>query len=126
MLMMLLLRVVCCILGIGGLLHLKDWWSGLLSFGHHFSYHVNAAKTWLVVKQGYLAQAQRIFDGTGIQITSAGQPYLGAPLSSGISLQTIRRITYLSGLKFYLICHHLLLHNPMLHLLFLCMAFCSN
>ena len=66
----------------GGLLHLRDWWSGLLSFGRHFGYHVNAAKTWLVVKQGYLAQARRIFDGTGIQITSAGRPYLGAPLGS--------------------------------------------
>ena len=66
----------------GGLLHLRDWWSGLLSFGRHFGYHVNAAKTWLVVKQGYLAQARHIFDGTGIQITSAGRPYLGAPLGS--------------------------------------------
>ena len=28
-----------------GLLHLRDCWSGLLSFGHHFGYHVNAAKT---------------------------------------------------------------------------------
>ena len=39
----------------GSLLHLKDWWSGLLLFGHHFGYHVNAAKTWLVVKQEHLA-----------------------------------------------------------------------
>ena len=39
-------------------------------------------QTWLVVKQEYLALAQRIFDGTGIQITSAGQPYLGAPIGS--------------------------------------------
>ena len=66
----------------GGLLHLRDWWSGLLSFNRHFGYHVNAAKTWLIVKQGYLVQAQHIFNGTGIQITSAGQPYLGAPLGS--------------------------------------------
>ena len=41
----------------GSLLHLKDWWSGLLSFGYHFGYHVNAAKTWLVVKQEFLASA---------------------------------------------------------------------
>ena len=27
------------------LLHLKDWWFELLLFGHHFGYHVNAAKT---------------------------------------------------------------------------------
>ena len=80
--MLLLLGVVCCILGIGGLLHLRDWWSGLLSFVRHFGYHVNAAKTWLIVKQGYLAQTQCIFDCTGIQTTSAGRPYLGAPLGS--------------------------------------------
>ena len=61
---------------------LKDWWSELLSFGHHFGYHVNAAKTWLVAKQEHLVPAQRIFNGTGIQITSAGRPYLGAPLGS--------------------------------------------
>ena len=66
----------------GSLLQLKDWWSELLSFGHHFGYHVNAAKTWLVVKQEHLVSAQRIFNGTGIQITSAGRPYLGAPLGS--------------------------------------------
>ena len=66
----------------GSLLQLRDWWSELLSFGHHFGYHVNAAKTWLVVKQEHLVHAQRIFNGTGIQITSAGRPYLGAPLGS--------------------------------------------
>ena len=66
----------------GSLLQLKDWWSGLLSFSRHFGYHVNAAKTWLVVKEEYLASAQRIFDGSGIQITSAGRPYLGAAIGS--------------------------------------------
>ena len=64
------------------LLQLKDWWSGLLSFGRHFGYHVNIAKTWLVVKKEYLASAQRIFDSSGIQITSAGRPYLGAAIGS--------------------------------------------
>ena len=66
----------------GSLLQLKDWWSGLLSFSRHFGYHVNAAKTWLVVKEEYLASAQRVFDGSGIQITSAGRPYLGAAIGS--------------------------------------------
>ena len=108
------------------LLHLRDWWSGLPSFGRHFGYHINAAKTWLVVTQGYLAQAQCIFDGTGIQIMSAGRPYLGAPLGLRTSSQTIHRIAYLSGFKVYLFCLHLLLRNSMLHLQFLCMAFCTN
>jgi len=66
----------------GSLLQLKDWWFGLLSFGHHFDYHINTAKTWLVVKQEYLASAQHIFDDTGIQIMSASWPYLGVPLGS--------------------------------------------
>ena len=65
----------------GSLLQLKDWWSRLLSFGHHFGY-VNVVKTWLGVKPEFLVPAQRIFDGTGIQITSAGRPYLGVPLGS--------------------------------------------
>ena len=63
-------------------MQLRDWWSELLSFGRHFGYHVNAAKIWLVIKPEHLALAQHICDGTGIQITSAGRPYLGAPLGS--------------------------------------------
>ena len=66
----------------GSLLHHKDWWFELMSFGRHFGYQVNAAKTWLVVKQEYLVPAQRIFDSTGIHITPAGWPSLGAPLGS--------------------------------------------
>ena len=106
----------------GSLLQLKDWWSGLLSSDHHFGYHVNAAKTWLVIKQEYLAPVQRIFDGTGIQITSAGQPYLGCLLVLKISSQTTHRITFLSGFKVYHSCHQSLLHNLMLHMQFLRMA----
>ena len=64
----------------GSLLQLKDWWSGLLSFGCHFGYYVNAAKTWLVAKEEYLASAQRIFNDSGIQIASAGRPYLASDL----------------------------------------------
>ena len=66
-------KVLCLITYVHLFKRLLKWIHGL---------HVNAAKTWLVVKQGYLAQAQRIFDGTGIQIMSAGRPYLGAPLGS--------------------------------------------
>ena len=63
-------------------MQLRDWWSELLSFGRHLGYHVNAAKIWLVIKPEHLALAQHICDCTGIQITSAGRPYLGAPLGS--------------------------------------------
>ena len=42
----------------GSLLQFRDWWSGLLSFAHHFSYHVNVAKIWLVVKEECLVSAR--------------------------------------------------------------------
>ena len=47
----------------GSLLQLKDWWSGLLSFGRHFGYHVNAAKTlniWLQLSVSSMVQAFRL------------------------------------------------------------------
>ena len=48
--MILLLGVVCFILRTSGL-------GCCHYFGCHFGYHVNAAKTWLVVKQKCLASA---------------------------------------------------------------------
>ena len=67
----------------GGNLHqLKKWWNELNTFGGSFGYNVNAAKSWLVVKEGLLERAQHLFAGTGIQITTAGHPYLGAALGS--------------------------------------------
>ena len=68
----------------GSLLQFWNWWSGLLSSAHHFGYHVNVAKTWLVVREECLVSAQHIFSDSGIEITSAGQPYLGAALGSSI------------------------------------------
>ena len=68
----------------GSLLQFRNWWSGLLSSAHHFGYHVNVAKTWLVVREECLVSAQHIFSDSGIEITSAGQPYLGAALGSSI------------------------------------------
>ena len=67
----------------GGHLHqLNKWWNELNTFGGSFGYNVNAAKSWLVVKEGLLERAQHLFAGTGIQITTAGRPYLGAALGS--------------------------------------------
>ena len=73
--MMLLLGVLYSSSRIGGL-------------GCFYSVATNAVKTWLVVKEEYLASAQRIFDGSGIQITSAGWPYLGAAIQDYIRSYT--------------------------------------
>ena len=54
----------------------KAVWAGRLG------YYPNAAKTWLIVKSPFLSGAQRIFDGTGVQVTVEGKHHLGAALGS--------------------------------------------
>ena len=65
----------------GGLLRqIRIWWSSLCTLGPQFGYYPNPAKTWLVVKSQFLADARMIFSGTGVQITNEGRPYLGAAI----------------------------------------------
>ena len=45
-----------------------------------YCYYVNNSKTWLVVKEEFLARADILFQGTGIQITCKGKNYLGSTL----------------------------------------------
>ena len=54
----------------------------LCSSGRPNVYNVNALKTWLLVKDRVYDDAKQLFVGTGIQMTSAGRAYLGAPLGS--------------------------------------------
>ena len=67
---------------VGVLLALKEWWDMLLKLGPGLGYFPNAAKTWLVVKPQHEAEAIKIFKGTGVQITTEGQSYLGAAIGS--------------------------------------------
>ena len=62
----------------GRLSELKTWWNKLCSFSCHFGYNINAAKSWLNVKEKSVQSAQKLLAGTEIQITSVGCPYLGA------------------------------------------------
>ena len=66
----------------GKLIHLKEWWDSLLESGPGLGYFPNAKKTWLVVKPEHHEEAQRLFQGTGVQITKDGQRYLGAAIGS--------------------------------------------
>ena len=45
-----------------------------------YGYFANASKTWLITKQQHLEAAQSCFLGTGVNITTKGRPYLGAPI----------------------------------------------
>ena len=66
----------------GSLKQLYSWWDRLTTEGPHFGYFANPSKTWLVTKDQFLHNAANIFAGSGVNITSHGRPYLGAPLGS--------------------------------------------
>ena len=64
----------------GKIHQIREWWSQLLKHGPGYGYFPNAAKTWLITKDKHLSLTQATFDSTGIQITTRGRPYLGAPI----------------------------------------------
>ena len=58
---------------------LKSWWDQLSQSGSKFRYFPNPKKSWLVVKEELLDQAQTVLDKSSIQIISEKQRYLGGP-----------------------------------------------
>ena len=61
---------------------LRRWWDVLQSSGPLFGYYPNPRKTCLIVKSEHPRNAEAQFQGTGMQMTTQGQPHLGAPLGS--------------------------------------------
>ena len=57
---------------------IRQWWGYIGSNGPKYGYYPNATKSWLVVKPEFLKEAERLFAGTGINISSEGRPYLGS------------------------------------------------
>ena len=67
----------------GGILtNLKHYWLHLLELGPQTGYHPQASKCWLIVKPEHLAEAEKIFEGTSIQITTEGNKHLGAVIGT--------------------------------------------
>ena len=66
----------------GSISKLRDWWDALATLGPMFGYHVNAAKTHLVVKDSLLSTASAVFADTKVNITSDGRPHLGVALGT--------------------------------------------
>ena len=66
----------------GQIQHLHDWWTSLNHTGPSFGYHANPAKTWLIIKAEHLPSATKLFQGTGVNITTNGKRHLGAALGS--------------------------------------------
>ena len=61
---------------------LRTWWDTLLAQGGCFGYHPNASKTHLIVKEQFLDEARRQFQGTNVNITVHGKRHLGAAIGS--------------------------------------------
>ena len=64
----------------GTLSRVRRLWDILVELGPSVGYHPNASKTHLVVKPAVAAEARRIFEGTGVKITTEGQRHLGATI----------------------------------------------
>ena len=66
----------------GWLRSLRVWWSNLCSIGPSYGYFPNAEKSWLVVHEDKLEEAQDVFADTEIQISTSGRRELGSPIGS--------------------------------------------
>ena len=56
---------------------LREWWDRTVQYGPAFGYYPKSSKSWLIVKESEFERAQEVFQGTGINITTSGQKYLG-------------------------------------------------
>ena len=50
--------------------------------GPLFGYFPNAQEGWLLVKEKFMSDAEKVFSGSGVNISVEGKSYLGAPLST--------------------------------------------
>ena len=68
--------------GAGSLQNVKKFWEATKENGPLIGYFPNANKSCVIVKQGKEEEAKKIFEGTGIEITTEGHKHLGAVIGS--------------------------------------------
>ena len=61
---------------------LRKWWDDLASVGPCFGYNPNPSKSWLVTKEDSYSNAVATFEGSNINISTNGHPYLGTALGT--------------------------------------------
>ena len=69
-------------IGTGKIRNLCTWWDAICEVGPHFEYYINAPKSWIIVKPHLQEEAEQVFMGTGIKITTEGKRHLGAALGN--------------------------------------------
>ena len=60
----------------------------ITEYGPLLGYYPKASKTWLVVKKDKYEEAQKLFENTGINITTEGRKYLGGFVGTKIGAET--------------------------------------
>ena len=66
----------------GKLKEIRKWWDELHSSGPKYGYYPLPRKTVLIVKEELVDEAKRIFENTGITISSTGERHMGAWVGS--------------------------------------------
>ena len=66
----------------GTVTSIKKCWDTLCKLGPKFGYHPKPSKTWLIVKNEFKEKAVKVFEGTGVKITTTGMRHLGAVIGS--------------------------------------------
>ena len=66
----------------GELNEMKKWWDKLNVMGPKYGYIPLPSKTILIVKKEHEEKAKRIFNGTGVTITTSGERHMGAVIGS--------------------------------------------
>ena len=66
----------------GTVTSIKKCWDTLCKLGPRFGYHPKPSKTWLIVKNESKEKADKVFEGTGVKITTTGMRHLGAVIGS--------------------------------------------
>ena len=64
------------------LLGLWNSWDSITIKVSPFGYFANSQNSSLIIKPSRQDEATCIFEGTGVNITTSGKPYLGAPLNT--------------------------------------------
>ena len=75
----------------GALNSLRSWWDGIVEVGPTYSYYANPSKTVLIVRKEKFDEAQALFDGSGVKVTTDASKYLGSVLGSEDAVQDMLR-----------------------------------
>ena len=62
--------------------NLKNWWDQISLLGPKYGYHPNSSNTKLLVKSQFVDLARVIFEGSGIEVHSESEEYLGGAIGS--------------------------------------------